>query len=98
MKGVSGQREAANLCRAAIQDVKQHPLAPLHAHRFAVSEHSSVDREGTVANLEAVRHALRQRGLHRRFPLLFQLRVSSGGGEEIHRHVAAAAECGFELF
>ena len=34
LKGMTGQRQAANLSRASIQDMKQNALALLHADRL----------------------------------------------------------------
>ena len=45
------QRQAADLARAAIQDVKKYSLAFFYTHWLAVAEHSSIDGEGVVTTL-----------------------------------------------
>ena len=62
LEGVARERKAANLGRAAVDDVKQHALAGLHANRIAVAEHPAVDREGAVADFVPVGHAPCERG------------------------------------
>ena len=96
-EGVSGQRQAADFGRASIQDMEQHALASLYADRLAMAQHASVDGEGAVPDLEAVGRALRERGLHRALARIFQALYYGRRGQEIHRHVTAAAECGLEF-
>ena len=96
-EGVTGKSEAANLGGAAVQNVKQYPLALLHAHRLAVTQHAAVDGEGIVADFVAVRHALGERGFHLALAGIFESGNGLRGREEVLRHVAAAAEGGLKL-
>ena len=91
---VSGQREAADFAGAGVQDVEQHAFALLHADGLAVPEHLAVDGEEVVADLEALGLFL---GLV--VGLLAEVLevLDRLAGEEVHRHVAAAAEGRLEL-
>src|SRR5580692_4171706 len=72
--------------------MEQDALALLHAHRLAVPQHPAVDREIAISHLKAVRHAFRERRLHRGFACGFEVLDARRGSEEIHVHVAALAE------
>ena len=96
-EAVSGQRQAADFGRASIQHMEQHALASLYPYGLAMTQHPPVDGEGTVANLEAVRGALRKRGFHRALASILEGSVYRCRGEKIHRHIAAAAERGLEF-
>src|SRR5499427_6188906 len=96
-KNVSRQRQAANLCRAAVEHVKEHALPTLDAYRFSMAKHASVDGERAVAYLVTMRHAFGKRRLHRGLTLLLELRILSCGRQNVHRHIAAAAERGLKL-
>src|SRR5208282_3000684 len=97
LKGVARQRKAANLGGASIQDMEKDAFSLLHANRLSVAEHAPVDGERCVADFVPVRHALGERGLHRRLAGLFERMDASLGSQEIHGHVAPAAEGGLEL-
>jgi len=88
---VTGKRKTATLSRAAIQNVKQDPLARFHAHRLTVAEHSSIDGEGIVADLVPVRYALGQRCFHPALAGISKCGDLLSWREELHRHVAATA-------
>ena len=93
-----GKREAANLGGAAVQDVKQDTLAWFHPHRLAMTEHAPVDGEGFVADFVAMRHALGQRSFHAALAAVLELRDCRCRREEVHRHVAAAAQRRLKFF
>src|SRR6266436_4735018 len=97
LERVPGQRKAPNLRRASIENVKQDTLASLHAHRFAMSQHSAVDREIAVADLVAVPQAFRKRCFHGSFARRFEFFDFSGRRQEILGHVPALAEARLEL-
>src|SRR5216684_1483327 len=95
---MSRQCEAANLRRAPIEHMKQHPLSQLHADRFSVTEHATVDCEIAITDLVSVRHPLRERRFHGRFPRILQGLNLGCWREKVHRHVAALTERWFEFF
>ncbi len=92
LEAVTRQGQAADLGGAAVQHVQQHVFAGLHADRFAVAEHPPVDGKQAVPDLVAVREAACERGLHGALAGGLQHRVGRCRRQEIHRHVAAAAE------
>ena len=96
-EGVSGQRETANLGGAAVQHVEEHAFALLHPNRFTATQHSSVDREGSIPDLESMRHAFGERGVHGVLAGLFQFLDRRRGHQKLHVHVTAAAVRGFEF-
>src|SRR5258708_32705554 len=67
------------------------------ANRLAVAEHPSVDGEEPIAYFVSMWHAFSERGLHGRLSYIFELLVARSRGQEILRHVSAAAEAGLEL-
>ena len=69
----------------------------LDPDRLALAQHLAVDREEIVADLEPLRRAAGERGLHRRFAGGLERRIGGGRREEVHGHVAAPAEAGHEL-
>src|ERR1700722_18128381 len=69
---VAGQRQAADLARAAIQDVKKYSLAFFYTHWLAMAEHSSIDGEGVVADLVPLRHPFGPRRFHGTLAGIFQ--------------------------
>src|SRR5271166_5090241 len=77
--------------------MKQHTFVLFDAYGLAVPQHAAVDGERAIANLISVRHALGQRSFHGGLTLLLKLAVASRRREEVHVHVAAAAEGGLEL-
>jgi hypothetical protein len=97
LEGVTGKRQTANLRGAAIENVKQDALALFDANGFAVPEHPAVNGEGFVADFETLGHAFGERGFHRRFPGIFEGLYFAGGREEVHVHIAAAAELRVEF-
>src|SRR6476646_2339934 len=96
-EAVSGQRQAPDFGRASIQHMEQHALASLYPEGLAMAQHSSVDGERSVPNLEAMRRALRERGLHRTLTAIFQTFYNRCWRQEVHRHVTTAAVCGLEF-
>jgi hypothetical protein len=60
LKRVPRHRKAANLGSASIQDMEKDAFALLHANRFPVTEHASVDRKRSVADFVSVWHSLRE--------------------------------------
>src|ERR1700686_2316164 len=72
--------------------MKQDSFSPLDPDRFSVSEHASVDREGPIADLIAMRHTLGERGFHGGLALFFECLHLGWRSHEILRHVSAAAE------
>src|SRR5882724_196037 len=94
---MSGQGQAANLRRTAVQDVKEHPLALFYAHPLAVAQHATIDGEIAIAHFIAVRHPLRERGFHRGLTSRFKFFGARGGSQKILGHVAALTERRFEL-
>src|SRR5712692_1319672 len=95
---MSRQCEAANLRRAPIEHMKQHPLSQLPADWFSVTEHATVDCEIAITDLVSVRHPLRERRFHGRFPRILQGLNLACGREKVHRHVATLTERRFEFF
>lgn len=57
LESVAGQRKAANLGGAAIQDMQQHAFAAPHLDRFAMTELLPVNGEQVVADFVAARHS-----------------------------------------
>ena len=94
---MSGQRKAADLGRAPVQDVEEYTFALLHPYRFTAAQHSSIDGEGTIPDLESVRHAFGERGVHGVLAGIFQILHRRRGRQKVHVHVTAAAERRFEL-
>src|SRR6185369_7546916 len=86
------QGQAAYLGRTAVQDVKQHPLARLYAHRLPVAQHAPIDSEIAIAHFIAVRRALCEGGFHRGLAGHFKSFHSRGGSQKILGHVAALTE------
>src|SRR6266849_8275510 len=78
--------------------MKQHPLTQLHADWFSVTEHTTVDREIPITDLVAVRHSLRKRRFHGRFPRILQGLNLACRREKGHCHVATLTERRFEFF
>ena len=93
---MTGQGQAARFGGAAVEDVQQQPLAGLDADGIAMAEHASVDGEGAVADLIAVRVAAGKRSRHRRLAFFFEVGVLPAG-QEILGHVAPAAERGLKF-
>jgi len=63
-----------------------------------VAEHATIDRKQAVSHLIAVRHLPGERRLHARFAGTLERGDARRRRQEIHRHVAAAAERRLELF
>src|SRR6266852_3623840 len=95
---MSRQCEAANLRRAPIEHMKQHPLSQLHADWFSVTEYATVDCEIAITDLVSVRHPLRERRFHGRFPRILQGLNLACRREKGHCHVATLTERRFEFF
>src|SRR5215471_10065269 len=74
--------------------MKQHAFAHLHPDRFALAQHLAVDGKQLVTDLVALRTVELLIPL---FSELFELR-DRGPDENVHRHVAAAAERGLKFF
>ena len=66
--------------------------------RLAMPEHLSIDREGVVPDLIAVRYSFGKRSVHGSFARLLERRNCPGWADEIHRHIAAATQCWLKLF
>src|ERR1019366_3346010 len=64
---------------------------------FTATQHPSVDRGGTVPDLESMRHAFGQRVLHGVLAGIFQFLYRGCGQQKVHRHVTAAAVHRFEF-
>src|ERR1035437_6380800 len=92
-----GQRQTADLGRAPVQHVEQYTFALFYPYRFTATQHSSVDREGPIPNLESMRHAFGQRVLHGVLAGIFQFLYHSCGQKKVHGHVTAAAVRRFEF-
>src|ERR1700730_18426732 len=95
---MSRQRQAPNLGRAAIQNMKEHAFTLFHPHRLAVAQHATIDGEITIAHFVAVWHPLRKRGFHRGLASRFQFFESRSRGEKVLRHVTTLTEGRLELF
>src|SRR2546425_1282670 len=94
---MSGQGQTADLSRASIQHVEDHAFALLHPYRFTAAEHSPVDREGLIADLESMRRAFGKRGLHGVLAAILQFLYRRRRRQKIHRHVTTAAIRRFEF-
>jgi len=77
--------------------MKQDAFPLLHTNRLPVTEHASVDRERSVADLVPVLRALRDRRFHCGLTRLLERLDASRGRQEIHGHVATATERGLEF-
>src|SRR5215510_15649283 len=97
-KGVAWQRKAPNFRRAAVQDMKENPLAIFYAYRFAVTKHAAVYGKELVTHFVSMRHSFGQGSFHCHFAGLFERFVRCGWCEEILSHIATATERRFELF
>src|SRR5581483_9990930 len=64
VKGMSGQRQTANLSGASIQNMEEDPLALLYANRLSMMQLLAVNRERVVAHLKSMLRAFLQRRLH----------------------------------
>src|SRR5580698_6637276 len=96
-KVVSRQRQTADFGGASVQHVEEHAFARLHADGFAASQHAAVDGEGTVPDLESMRHAFGERSLHGAFARIFQILDGCHGRQKVHVHVAAPAQGWFKF-
>src|SRR6202034_3682947 len=67
------QRKTPDLGRAPVQHVEKHTFALLYPYWLAASQHSAIDGEGTIPDLESVRRTFGERGLHGVFAGIFQI-------------------------
>src|ERR1700761_4601740 len=95
-EAMAGHCEAADFTSAPVQDVKQDTLPFPDADRLAMPEHTSIDREELIADLVTLRHAAFEGRVHDGFALLLE-GSDFLACEEVHGHIAAAAERWREL-
>src|SRR5260370_7628208 len=88
---MSGQGKTADLRRTSIQHVEEHAFALLHAYRFTAAEHSPVDREGLIPDLESMRRAFSERGFHGVLAAILQFLYRRFRRQKSHRHVTSPA-------
>src|ERR1700733_9790509 len=72
-EGVARQRQAADLARTSIQDVKKNTLALFYPDRIAMAEHTSIDGERVIPDLISLGHALGKRRFHGTLACIFQI-------------------------
>src|SRR6266567_3350671 len=94
---MSRQSKTPNLACASVQNMEQNALALFHANRITMTKHPSVDGEGVVSNLVAVRHPLSERSIHCAFAGPLERGDCLSWRKKIHRHIPAATECWLKL-
>src|SRR5580692_6246544 len=77
--------------------MEQYAFALFDPHRFAAAQHSTVDREGIVPDLESMRRAFVEGSLHGVLSGILQILDRRRGRQKVHVHIAAAAERRLEL-
>src|SRR5262249_30553603 len=77
-KDVVRQGKAANFRGTAVQNVKENAIALLLPDRFAMAEHATVDRKGSIDDVVAKRSPVQFRNFLRAFFMCPESRVHLG--------------------